>query len=925
MERFFKHPRLIVIVIAAITVFFALQLPRMELDNNNFRFVPDSDPERVAMKQVDKTFGSQLAILVGLERQYGSVLDAKFLFSLRDFSDKVKEMTIVSSVNSIASTEYLTSRDDAIVAEDLLPKDFTGSAQEIALLKSKIQSWDIYNRVLVSDDFRSTQVLVLLDIPPEDAGKPEVVAVHKAIKKYAEAEGFVDTKIYITGMPVFSSVVNDAMRADLIILVPLVVIVVVGVLFFSFRRLTGVVLPLLTVLISTLWAIGAMPLLGIKLSILSTVLPVILVAVGSAYGIHVINHYYDAMAGKRDIGKEEHRALVFAVMRRINKPVLLAALTTFAGFSSFSFTRIVPVFEFGIFSSFGVLVAYAVAVTLIPALFLIRGPAKPKKAPSSARNAAAPEASAEGGGIDGAQEVEDPLSGAIANSLLRVSSKKRTVLFLAGAAILFSALGLSRLVIDNVLVEYLKPNTDIVRSDRFIREKFGGSKSVSLVVSSETPGEVLRPDVLAAVDGLADYLKTNVPEVGKTSGFTDLVKRVNQVFNADESPEGLSPSGAAAAGSPDASGQAPAFGFGAAETSAGTAETTAEPAFGFGAPAPAPAPAAANAQRAEESAAQEAQKLDASAMVAFINKAAEKGGGENLSAKDLVDSLARLTNYNGAAYYEIPTDPARYGKTNAQELKGLIGNYLALLSSNTDAFADDPLEPKAIRMEVQLRTIGQIDTDRAIDAIRAYVKERFPKDVKVEISGIALVEKSLNQLVVQSQFISVGLSLAMVFLIMTVFYRSIAAGLISLAPLSISILINFAVMGFAGIKLNIGTAMVASVAVGIGIDYTIHYMSAYHHEYLLTQGKGDFLRRTFLTSGKAILFNAVSVGAGFAVLALSQFNILADLGLLIALTMGTSALVSLTVLPVLLTVLNPAFIKRPLPSDKAIHSTEVIS
>jgi hypothetical protein len=280
-------------------------------------------------------------------------------------------------------------------------------------------------------------------------------------------------------------------------------------------------------------------------------------------------------------------------------------------------------------------------------------------------------------------------------------------------------------------------------------------------------------------------------------------------------------------------------------------------------------------------------------------------------------------NYRGAAYYEIPSDPARYGKKSFEELKGLISNYLVLVSGSVSSFADDPLEPKAIRMAVQLKTVGQIDTNKAIGKMRDYIATRFPKDVKVEIGGDALVEKSLNNLVVQSQLSSVAISLLMVFIILAIYYRSAIAGLIGLAPLSISILINFAVMGFAGIKLNIGTAMVASISVGIGIDYTIHYMAAYHNEFLLTGGKGDFLRRTFLTSGKAILFNAVSVGAGFAVLCLSQFNILADLGLLIALTMGTSALVSLTVLPVLLIITNPAFIRRPLPSERAKASMEV--
>jgi predicted RND superfamily exporter protein len=123
---------------------------------------------------------------------------------------------------------------------------------------------------------------------------------------------------------------------------------------------------------------------------------------------------------------------------------------------------------------------------------------------------------------------------------------------------------------------------------------------------------------------------------------------------------------------------------------------------------------------------------------------------------------------------------------------------------------------------------------------------------------------------------------------------------------------NFAVMGFAGIKLNIGTSMVASVSVGIGIDYTIHFIEAYKREYLASGGKGDFLLKAYASSGKAIIINAVSVGAGFAVLLFSQFIMLKDLGLLIAMTMGGSALFSITVIPVLLSSLNPKFIRKEL-------------
>jgi len=172
------------------------------------------------------------------------------------------------------------------------------------------------------------------------------------------------------------------------------------------------------------------------------------------------------------------------------------------------------------------------------------------------------------------------------------------------------------------------------------------------------------------------------------------------------------------------------------------------------------------------------------------------------------------------------------------------------------------------------------------------------------------VESSLNDQVVQTQVVSMLFSIICVFIIVSLANKSLIAGIIGIIPLSISILINFAVMGFAGIKLNLGTSMVAAVAVGIGIDYSIHCLEAYKREYLAASGRGDFLRQVFFSSGKAIIINALSVGAGFAVLILSNFVMLGDLGMLIAITMFSSAFVSLTVLPALLALIKPKFIYK---------------
>ena len=281
----------------------------------------------------------------------------------------------------------------------------------------------------------------------------------------------------------------------------------------------------------------------------------------------------------------------------------------------------------------------------------------------------------------------------------------------------------------------------------------------------------------------------------------------------------------------------------------------------------------------------------------------------------MIDALKKDINYKGAAYYEIPTDPQKYGKETQGELSMLIQNYLLLMGGNVQDFIDDIHTPATLKVNIQLRTVGQHDSEQALQAIMAYVKANFPKDISVEANGSMFIEQSLNTLVVQSQLISVAVSFGIVFLILAIYYRSIIAGIIGIIPLMISVALNFGFMGIVGIKLNIGTAMVASFAIGIGIDYTIHYLAAYHHEYTKRRDDRNFLIHTFYGSGKAILFNAVSVGAGFAVLMLSKFNMLSELGLLIALVMATSSFASLTVLPTILSIVKPRFITKALPGD----------
>jgi predicted RND superfamily exporter protein len=854
---------------AAITVFFVAQLPKVTLDNNNMRFLPDENQARITAEFIDSEFGGQVVILIGLERPYSTVFDKGFLQQIREFSQAVERVELVKSINSIMSTQYITGDSESIIVSDLVPADFSGTQEEIAELRHRIASWDLFRGSLVSDDLSATQILITLDTLSVDAASPEVTRAFNKIRDLAGEIFNKKANVYFAGMTVLNVVINESIIADNLLLMPIALILLLGLLFFSFKRLIFVVLPLLTAIIAVVWTLGLTGLVGMKLSTITTIMPIILIAVGHAYGIHIITHYVKDTREKT-LTHEEHQMVVIELIKKMFKPVFLAALTTVTGFISFCFTPIVPMREFGYCTSAGVLTVFILTMFFVPAMLLLRGPRDSQY-------------------LHELQNSNDRFSNIITKFFLGIA-KQRKFVFISAILILgISLYGISKIVVDNSVVDFFQHETDVSRSDRFIREYFGGSKELNVVILADTTEELLHPDVLSAVDSLSNYLTEKVPAVGKVVGFTDVIKRINQVFNVDQSPEGLQPVASYA--------QTDSFGFGDFGFGGfGFGD------FGFGDFGSydddyIETPRQQNSHNLEQ--------YSAADLLRFFDSAT--GISSNLSGGDLVRELKRLTNYDGMAYYEVPANPARYGKEAPEELQQLVSNYLVLLAGDIDSgYSNDPLEPTAIRMMIQLRTTGSKDTQDVIDIINEFISVNFPENVDIMIGGGVTQEIAITDLILNSQIISIFISVLMIFLIVAISQKSLIAGVISAVPLILAVLFNFTVMAIFGIKLNLGTALIASLTVCIGIDDAIHFIEFYKREF--KSGGQDPLRRTYIACGKAICITALSVGAGFAVLAFSRFKIIAEFGMLTAICMVSTTLVSLTIIPALLSTIKPKFI-----------------
>jgi hypothetical protein len=166
------------------------------------------------------------------------------------------------------------------------------------------------------------------------------------------------------------------------------------------------------------------------------------------------------------------------------------------------------------------------------------------------------------------------------------------------------------------------------------------------------------------------------------------------------------------------------------------------------------------------------------------------------------------------------------------------------------------------------------------------------------------VDITMDQSLVNSQIGSISIAIVFVIIIVGLILRSLVSGLYAAIPILAAITILFGIMGLTGISLNIATVLVASVALGIGIDYSIHVISHFNQTYEQSNDLSQAVHEAIVVSGKAIIINVISVSAGFLVLVFSEMVPLQYFGILIAISMLSSSFGALTLLPAILILVN---------------------
>lgn len=721
----------ILLTIISCSAFMGYQLTNLRIDADVLSSLPDDDHDALMLKQIGEKFGGNRMGVIIVEAE--TIYNAEVIRHIRQITDSVARIEGISSVQSLTNIINIKGGGFGIEIGQLVDEfEPPSTPEEFEQLRSDIQANPMYRGSIVSDD--GTAALVVFTLA--DQADVNQVA-QQVIDKTNQLE--LEEKIYYIGSPMLITYIAQLMKRDLSKLLPIAFLLIAVVLFISFRSVSGVLLPLLTAVLAIIWTLGMMAVTGTNMSMISNNVPIILLAIGSAYGIHVVNRIN--LLYQRGDERYVARALSYVLV-----PVILAAITTGIGFVSFIFGAYLQmIVEFGMFTAFGTAIACLLSIFMVPAIISITGKRPLRTDPST----------------KGSADIQALKY--LTKAVFR--HPRRTVgIWLILMLISFAGIFMIERSVD--IQEYFKKGNPTRLAEQIMVEKFGGTKPVFV----HFKGQVQDPEMLAAMLEVSEYMEQS-DDIQQSMSIATLIAELNYAITGNR---------------------------------------------------------------------------------------------------------------------EIPEDQA------------MVEQLWFLLDGNEvlTRFVSEDLSEAII-----LSKFKSPDNEAKIEFskyMRPYLKKLSNERFQIEITGMPFVDITMDRSLIESQLGSISIAIIFVILIVSFSFRSIRNGLFAALPIISAILLLFGIMGIGGISLNIATVLVASVALGIGIDYSIHIISHFNKVMGESGNVEIALSGAIKESGKAIIINVISVSTGFLVLLFSDMVPLQYFGILIAVSMVSSGLGALTLLPAIL-------------------------
>ncbi len=877
---------------------------QVEQDDDLLAFLPEGNEEIETFYGINKRFGSLDVALVGVATE--DVLAPAFLTRLRDVTDRIGDTKGVNHVLSLANVDDFTVDPMGGVVTDLLVDHIPATDAERQELRAKVMSRDQVVGSMVAANGKGALIYVFV----AQGAEPRILA--DTVRDIVVA-GFPDSQLYWGGAPYISTYIYNTTQADMARLTPWAVAAIILIILLSFRDIAGSVLALVTTAMGIVVSRAAMAGLGVSFNIVLSAMPVILFAVGSAYSIHMLSRYYANVGESGDKDEALRRTVI-----ETGPTVIAAGLTTVAGLMSFVMMDIKPMRTFGTFTALGIFTTLVLSVTFVPAVIRLSR-------------------------LDGWEQGTTPFRQYMMDA---TAFARRKRLVFGGLLVLVALVGAVFVgQVDNRMDQstFFAPGSPPDQAQHFLDEHFGGSQFLQVEVSADMND----PAVLREIQFMADEMSVidNVSSVNHIPAVVALINdamdgirrvpdRTNQVGVLYGFLAGRPSVGQLVTEDRTAALMHIKIGSNSADALDGVLQAVHE--IVDKRPATYRAvPSADGRARLHDMAVARIRalsdthgvaldvpgdvllrKLDAdvgevpisrlrAALVkflvseeCFVDLGREQGlaaarallpGAEDVSLLEVLaplfpdaDSEAlQLTVDDIVMSSEMPLESIKRRQKARYRAEHLVENLgLAV--------------PVGEAGERYLTGLGVVFVDLDAPTVLASDTSADALPLGIEVSGLPVMYAGMSESVTRNQFNSLAMALGMVFVIMTLMFRSPFSGLLASVPTGLTLLVVYGGMGWMGVHLDIGTSMLGSIIIGAGVDYAVHLMAAWKGATPL-----EALERGIDDTAPAIWTNALMVAAGFYVLTLGDAKPLQNVGGLTAVAMLVAAVATFVAIPVL--------------------------
>ena len=534
------RPKLTILVLFLLLVSFGYYSKDFKLDASSDTLLLENDPDLKYLKEVNNRYGSKEFLILTYTPEE-AMISEKSLNNLLSLKYKIQSLDWVYSVITLLDVPLLNNSDAPLA--DRLQNFTTLKSENVDIERGfeEILSSPVFKNFVISEDGKTTGIIVNIkedvNLKNLDDKSKEEIEKYKDLRKKKNHKNIVEIreliksyknigKIYLGGIPMIADDMMSFIKNDIIVFGIGVLLFIIVTLWFVFKKLIWIIVPLSSCFFSVLIMTGLLGLIGWKVTVISSNFIALMLILTMAMNIHMSTRFLQLKKNNPNLKNSE---VIFMTTCKMFWPIIYTALTTICAFLSLIFSEIKPVIDFGWMMSLGLIISFVITFTLLPTLINLLSTEK--------------------------INIEVESKSKITEFLGEISINSRPTIFLITLVVIISSIvGISRLEVENSFINYFNKNTEIYKGMKLIDEKLGGTTPLDIIIKFPTFEKDkltvaddefedwgdeenhdnrkywFTKDKIEKIEKVHSYLESN-PFVGKVLSFSSILKVAKQLNN----------------------------------------------------------------------------------------------------------------------------------------------------------------------------------------------------------------------------------------------------------------------------------------------------------------------------------------------------------------------------------------------------------